>query len=219
MKLFNPVALIRPLVLSTAVILLGSALAGCCCTIPVSLITRVTEDKQGAIKNPLATEDQQPTVQAPDQQATEPTQLPNEANDQFPDVEEPEEPTVDSCTWHGLTYSVGSEYSTEFNDGYAYHAKAEANITVEYYAYNESYTEPLEYLEDHVQQMTAMGNTCQIYENNGVSYALVHWWYGQHEIRAFYMMDGYVLTIHGRTTEYSEEIPALIDYVTSGQAG
>ena len=26
------------------------------------------------------------------------------------------------------------------------------------------------------------------------------------------------ITIHGRTTEYSEEIPALIDYVTSGKA-
>ena len=87
-----------------------------------------------------------------------------------------------------------------------------------YYTANNAFTDTYEYLEDYMQQMTAMGNTCQIYESNGVYYTLTHWWYGHHEIRAFYMMDGYVLTIHGRTTEYSEEIPALIDYVTSGNA-
>lgn len=213
MKLFISNSILRILSLSLATVLLGGCLAGCCCTIPVSLITRVTEGKREAIKNTLS-----PGVQQPDQPVTEPSLLPVDPTIPLPDTEEPEEPAVVSCTWHGLTYSVGSEYSTEFNDGYAYHATDEANLTVEYHTVNEAFTEPYAYLEDHVQQMTALGNECHIYESNGVYYTLTHWWYGHHEIRAFYMMDGYVLTIHGRTTEYNEEIPALIDYVTSGKA-
>lgn len=147
----------------------------------------------------------------------DPISLPDKPTIPLPDIETPEKPDVVRCSWRGLRYYVGSEYSTEFNDSYVFHTKDESNLTVEYYTANNAFTDTYEYLEDYMQQMTAMGNTCQIYESNGVYYTLTHWWYGHHEIRAFYMMDGYVLTIHGRTTEYSEEIPALIDYVTSGK--